>query len=202
MFFNITQLSIEKNLVSIFILFLLPVLPVYSAELSLVEALEEEVEIEEISITGRRTMSNVNRLIERAENVQFDLFNDLVEDKEFQIMCQKITQTGTFISERDCEPRFMKTARKEDGLASKAGNRITLTGSRYSNAPAVYVVDNRSNRELDQQEAKQFEKLDQLMIELGSENEALGNAILEAHRLRAVLKELTREQFWKNRTRK
>ena len=74
MFFNITQLSIEKNLVSIFILFLLPVLPVYSAELSLVEALEEEVEIEEISITGRRTMSNVNRLIERAENVQFDLF--------------------------------------------------------------------------------------------------------------------------------
>jgi hypothetical protein len=202
MFFNITQLSIEKNLVSIFILFLLPVLPVYSAELSLVEALEEEVEIEEISITGRRTMSNVNRLIERAENVQFDLFNDLVEDKEFQIMCQKITQTGTFISERDCEPRFMKTARKEDGLASKAGNRITLTGSRYSNAPAVYVVDNRSNRELDQQEAKQFEKLDQLMIELGSENEALGNAILEAHRLRAVLKELTREQFWKNRSRK
>jgi hypothetical protein len=189
-------------LVSIFILFLLPVLPVYSAELSLVEALEEEVEIEEISITGRRTMSNVNRLIERAENVQFDLFNDLVEDKEFQIMCQKITQTGTFISERDCEPRFMKTARKEDGLASKAGNRITLTGSRYSNAPAVYVVDNRSNRELDQQEAKQFEKLDQLMIELGSENEALGNAILEAHRLRAVLKELTREQFWKNRSRK
>ena len=202
MFFNITQLSIEKNLVSIFILFLLPVLPVYSAELSLVEALEEEVEIEEISITGRRTMSNVNRLIERAEDVQFDLFNDLVEDKEFQIMCQKITQTGTFISERDCEPRFMKTARKEDGLASKAGNRITLTGSRYSNAPAVYVVDNRSNRELDQQEAKQFEKLDQLMIELGSENEALGNAILEAHRLRAVLKELTREQFWKNRSRK
>ena len=202
MFFNITQLSIEKNLVSIFILFLLPVLPVYSAELSLVEALEEEVEIEEISITGRRTMSNVNRLIERAENVQFDLFNDLVEDKEFQIMCQKITQTGTFLSERDCEPRFMKTARKEDGLASKAGNRITLTGSRYSNAPAVYVVDNRSNRELDQQEAKQFEKLDQLMIELGSENEALGNAILEAHRLRAVLKELTREQFWKNRSRK
>mgnify|MGYP005652986587 CR=1 FL=1 len=199
---NITRLSRGRNLLSIFIIFSLSALPVYSAEPSLEEALEQEVEIEQITITGRRTMSNVTRLIERAEDVQFDLFNDLVEDKEFQILCQKITQTGTFIKERDCEPRFMKTARREDGLASKAGNRITLTGSRYSNAPAVYVVDNRSNRELDQQEAKQFEKLDQLMIELGSENEALGNAILEAHRLRAVLKELTREQFWKNRSRK
>ncbi len=201
MFFNITQLSPKKNLVSIIILFLLPALSTFSAELSLVEALEQEVEIEEISIPGRRTMSNVNRLIERAEDVQFDLFNDLVEDKEFQILCQKITQTGTFVSERDCEPRFMKTARKEDGLASKAGNRITLTGSRYSNAPAVYVVYNKSNRALNNQETNKFEQLDQFMIELGSENEALGNAILEAHRLRAVLKEITRERFWKNRSR-
>ena len=95
----------------------------------------------------------------------------------------------------------MKTARREDGLASKAGNRITLTGTNYSSAAPSFTGTNRSNRELDQQEAKQFDQLDQLMIELGSENEALGNAILEAHRLRAVLKEITREQFWEKRSR-
>jgi hypothetical protein len=201
MFFNITHLSRERNLLSIFIVFLIPALPIYSAELSLEEALQQEIPIEQITITGQRTLANVRRLIERAEDSQFDLFNDLVEDKEFQILCQKITQTGTFITERDCEPRFMKTARREDGQASEAGNRITLTGNRYGNAPAIYVTDNKSNRALSAQEAAKFEQLDQLLIEIGSENEALGNAILEAHRLRAVLKEITRKQFWEKRSR-
>ena len=194
---NITHLSRERNLLFIFIIFSLTALPVYSAELSLEEALQQEVPIEEITITGPRTLANARRQIERAEDIQFDLFNDLVEDNEFMIVCQKITQTGSFITERDCEPRFMKTARREDGQASSPSIRRTILGPSHY----VYVVDNKSNRELNDQEAAKFDQLDQLMIELGSENEALGNAILEAHRLRAVLKEITREQFWEKRSR-
>ena len=86
------------------VFFLITLSTVNSAEIDLVALLNQQVNIDEISVSGKRTVSNVKRKLDRAQYEQFKLFNKLVEEEDFLIICRRVGKTGTFIRARECRP--------------------------------------------------------------------------------------------------
>jgi len=70
--------------------------------------------LEEITITGQRPLRSMRIEIENAENLVNSLYNDLNDNDEFDVECREETHLGSFISERVCEPMFMKRLREEN----------------------------------------------------------------------------------------
>lgn len=67
--------------------------------------------IEEIEVTGRATRLQLRAEIEHAEIQMFGLFNQLNEEREFDVTCQPVMVTGSRIAERECVPIYMKRVR-------------------------------------------------------------------------------------------
>ncbi|MES2604008.1 MAG: hypothetical protein V4603_03665 [Pseudomonadota bacterium] len=67
--------------------------------------------IEQIDITGRKTMIALQVEINNAEIRMFNLFNQLNDVREFEISCQAVMITGSRIAERECVPMYMKRMR-------------------------------------------------------------------------------------------
>lgn len=70
--------------------------------------------IEQIEITGRKTLIALQTEINNAEIRMFSLFNQLNDVREFDITCQAVMITGSRIAERECVPIFMKRARRNN----------------------------------------------------------------------------------------
>ena len=64
-------------------------------------------QIEEIQVIGARTFFSLRMQIVEEENKLYGMFNELNSNDDFDIECQKIAPTGTHISQRVCEPRFV-----------------------------------------------------------------------------------------------
>ena len=64
-------------------------------------------QIEEIRVIGARTFFSLRMQIVEEENKLYGIFNELNSDDDFDIECAKIAPTGTHISQRVCEPRFV-----------------------------------------------------------------------------------------------
>ncbi len=70
-------------------------------------------QIEEIRVIGARTFFSLRMQIVEEENKLYGIFNELNSNDDFDIECEKIAPTGTHISQRVCEPRFVKECVRE-----------------------------------------------------------------------------------------
>jgi len=82
---------------------------------------EEQVVIDDLTIPQLRAE------IEKIQNEFYRVFNSMNEDDNFDIICHKYTETGTNISDRACEPRFMIDRRGENAKNYQAGIDDLLT---------------------------------------------------------------------------
>ena len=69
--------------------------------------------IEEIRVTGGRTLYSIRMEIVDEENKIFSMFNELNSDDKFDIFCDNIAPTGSHIKQRVCEPRFVTETRAQ-----------------------------------------------------------------------------------------
>ena len=58
--------------------------------------------------------SELRAEIEKIQNEFYRVFNASNDDDDFDIVCQSFTQTGTNISERACEPKFVTDRRGQN----------------------------------------------------------------------------------------
>lgn len=70
----------------------------------------ENGSIEEITITGERSMISLRVEIKRAQEDLFDLFNELNGSREFDVNCGDRIVTGSLIPAWQCEPVYMQRA--------------------------------------------------------------------------------------------
>jgi hypothetical protein len=70
--------------------------------------------IEEIEVTGQRTVYSLVYAIEQAEVQMFSLFNELNSSDDFDVTCGHITYTGTRIASWVCDSGFLKKERELD----------------------------------------------------------------------------------------
>jgi len=76
-------------------------------------------QIEEIQVIGTRTFFRLRMQIVEEENKLYGMFNELNSNDDFDIECENIAPTGTHISQRVCEPRFvieMRASMAQDWL--------------------------------------------------------------------------------------
>jgi hypothetical protein len=70
--------------------------------------------VEEIEVTGRRSLLALQAEIVDAEIRMFNLFNDLNDVPEFDISCEAVMVTGSRVAERECVPVYMKRMRRNN----------------------------------------------------------------------------------------
>jgi hypothetical protein len=73
------------------------------------EAAETRIDdVDEIVVTGARTLRNLMALGERLTLNFYDLLNDAIDDPEFRINCTYESTAGTRIRRQVCRPRYVE----------------------------------------------------------------------------------------------
>lgn len=171
---------------------------VLAADSSLLARLSQDIDPDDVAVDGQRTLSNVERQLELAHNHQYKLFNKLVEDKQYRIICRKMAKTGTFLRQRQCRPRFIRRSR---AASQPDANSVTFTDLRGAPSTAYRPVDlleGMGSLAANREESKKFDRLNDLMLALGDQHPELGEAILRVHHLNRLYKALARQRYREN----
>lgn len=90
---------------------------------------EAEDTIDEITVMGARPLALMRAEVVVAEQAVYDLYNELNDDDDYDIICKKQTQIGSQIPKRVCQARMYRDAVSDatqddddDGLMT-IGNR-------------------------------------------------------------------------------
>ncbi len=83
--------------------------------------------IEEISVTGQRSLSRLLLRVREKENEIYAFFNANNSSDRFDIICTYRRPTGTYIMKRECEPRFLKNLRVEKTRDQIMGIGVSFT---------------------------------------------------------------------------
>ncbi|MEQ8952548.1 MAG: hypothetical protein RL120_00305 [Gammaproteobacteria bacterium] len=67
--------------------------------------------IEEITVVGQRSLARLRLRIDQKSDEIFSFFNDNNSHDRFDIICSKRRPTGTYILQRECEPKFLRDRR-------------------------------------------------------------------------------------------
>jgi len=77
------------------------------------EATAESDEIDEIVVLGARSLTLLRQEVVVAEDRFFDLYNELNEDDDYDIVCESRRPIGTRIQVRECKAQFVRDAEYE-----------------------------------------------------------------------------------------
>ncbi len=67
--------------------------------------------IEEITVVGQRSLARLRLRIDEKSDEIFSFFNDNNSDDRFDIICTRRRPTGSYILQRECEPKFLRDRR-------------------------------------------------------------------------------------------
>ena len=110
---------------------------------------------DEIEVVGKARLDTLRTRLYQSEVDVYDLFNDLNDQNEFDVLCVDHAPTGSHIKERYCEPRFVKELRSE---AYRDGRNNRISQSKYR---------------------KKQEQFSEIMEQLANDNPALLKALVE-----------------------
>jgi hypothetical protein len=139
-------------------------------------------ELEEITIIGESLFS-LEKRVEQAEDLKFEIFNSLNSTDEFDITCERRKPTGSIISIRVCDVGFMKKARAEDA-------RLFIN---YMQDDLPFL--HRSDHQLTGEFAHKTEALNKEMIELAVKHPSLAKAMINEYALKQLYNAEWRERF-------
>jgi len=75
---------------------------------------------ESVIITGQQSIRNLEIQFSNAEDFMYDMFNELNDDRRYDVHCYKEAPTGTKISQRICKPQFLIDSTTNNAKASLA----------------------------------------------------------------------------------
>jgi len=121
--------------------------------------------IEEIVVYGHKSLVQLHLELYKAEEAIIDLFNSLNSDDEFDIQCDRGSQTGSHIQKRVCIPNFERDLRGE-------ATREYLSNTRYGMGGAYIhpVLEIKEKHEILRRE------MEALMVERPELAEAMSKA--------------------------
>ena len=112
-------------------------------------AAQEEEAIDDIVVTGEKSISTLRNEVFEAEEAFYSVYNKLNDDKDFTVRCFYETPTGTRIRNHVCRAKFVTDA------YSKQANKGRGDATRIANQDA--------NSEFAAKTAKFQEKLESLL---------------------------------------
>lgn len=153
-------------------------------------------EIEQITVTGERTLLSMKNALERAEEDMYRAFNSLNSNDDFDIFCVTETKTTSHIVQRGCEPVFLTNLRKEtsQNALSQIRNAYTTDGIDVTllNYGLSFL---ESEKELKAQASDKYEALSLEILRIANENPDYMDALRRIGELREEYEAARKARF-------
>ncbi len=159
--------------------------------------------IEEITVRGQQTLGSLRFLLREAEDDMYAMFNDLNSDDDFDITCDKVRRTGSYILDRVCEPRFLKRERQANttlvmSQLQSANRNIANSGNGLDfGAIGDYWQQESELRAL---LSHRFEDMGEEMLRIAAENPDFHNALMQMSVYRQSFEAMRAERFENEKT--
>jgi hypothetical protein len=154
------------------------------AQQTVVAAEEPQLPIEEIQVTGPRSMILLGQEIRKAEVQMYNLFNELNSTDDFDVTCGFVKDTGTQISAWKCMVGFMSHAEHRNtqeflqtcfSPVSEADEQVNTQGL----PPSCFLP--KTDEQLNWENREKLDAMNAEMSALAKENPALAQAMLDLY---------------------
>ena len=100
--------------------------------------------IDEITVLGARSLAMMRAEVIEAEDVVYDLFNELNNDDGYDIICKKETRIGSQIPQRICLARMYREQVAEETLDEEGGPIVIGNMTRSSRHQQILLEKMRA----------------------------------------------------------
>ena len=152
--------------------------------------------IEEIQVTGERTLLTMRNEIIREEENLYRIFNELNTHDRFDITCKEERRVYSHIPARNCYPKFFTDLRM-DTTRFAVGELRQAFSDDGVDAGLVGLGLSRieSDRELREKSAGDYQALSEEMLRIASENPEYLNILMKVADLKADYQAAHEERF-------
>lgn len=100
--------------------------------------------IDEVVVVGEATLDDLRLKLYSAETNVYDLFNDLNDQSEFDVICVKKAPVGTHIKQRYCEPKYVQQLSNE-ALRERRSNQVSKSQLRKKQEEFQSIMEELAN---------------------------------------------------------
>ena len=148
--------------------------------------------IEEILVTGERTVISLRNEIRREERNLYRIFNDLNSHDRFDIRCKGESRLGSAIITVNCYPRFFTDLRRTENSAGLSQLRQDGVDSALF---ALGLSQLKTDREIRELAAGDYQTLSEEMLRIASENPEYLRILMKVADLKADYQAAREERF-------
>ena len=152
--------------------------------------------IEEIQVTGERTLLTMRNEIIREEENLYRIFNELNSHDRFDITCKEERRVYSHIPARNCYPKFFTDLRMDTTRFAVGELRQAFSDDGVD--PALFELGLsriESDRELREKAAGDYQALSEEMLRIASENPDYLNILMKVADLKANYEAAQKERF-------
>ena len=152
--------------------------------------------IEEIQVTGERTLLTMRNEIIREEENLYRIFNELNSHDRFDIKCKVERRTWSYILARNCYPKFFTDLRRAENSFALSEFRQAFSDDGVD--PALFNMGMgkiKNDRQIRELAAGDYQALSEEMLRIASENPEYLNILMKVADLKADYQAAHEERF-------
>ena len=152
--------------------------------------------IEEIQVTGERTLLTMRNEIIREEENLYRIFNELNSHDRFDIKCKVERRTWSYILARNCYPKFFTDLRRAENSFALSELRQAFSDDGVD--PALFNMGMgkiKNDRQIRELAAGDYQTLSEEMLRIASENPEYLNILMKVADLKADYQAAHEERF-------
>ena len=152
--------------------------------------------IEEIQVTGERTLLTMRNEIIREEENLYRIFNELNSHDRFDIKCKVERRTWSYILARNCYPKFFTDLRRAENSFALSELRQAFGPDGVDSALFDMGMDKiKNDRKIRELAAGDYQALSEEMLRIASENPEYLNILMKVADLKADYQAAHEERF-------
>lgn len=152
--------------------------------------------IEQITVTGERSLLTMRNEIERIEEDMYRRFNELNNSDELDIFCVSERRTTSHIIQRTCEPVFLTKLKKENAQSAVSEMRNAFTDEGMDPVLMEYGLNLiESESSLKSLASGQYEELSVEILRIAQEHPDYLEALLKIGELKTEYAAARKLQF-------
>jgi len=152
--------------------------------------------IEEIQVTGERTLLTMRNEIIREEENLYRIFNELNSHDRFDIKCKVERRTWSYILARNCYPKFFTDLRRAENSFALSELRQAFSDDGVD--PALFNMGMgkiKNDRQIRELAAGDYQALSEEMLRIASENPEYLRILMKVADLKADYQAAHEERF-------
>ena len=152
--------------------------------------------IEEIQVTGERTLLTMRNEIIREEENLYRIFNELNSHDRFDIKCKVERRTWSYILARNCYPKFFTDLRRAENSFAQSELRQAFGPDGVDSALFdMGMAKMKNDRQIRELAAGDYQALSEEMLRIASENPDYLNILMKVADLKANYEAARKERF-------